>query len=265
MATAVKFNVSYWRWSLAGVCVLLGWLLWLAPASLLASAAAGGGLQLQGLSGSFWAGSAESARLQLAPHQGRQLVFDLGELDWQLEPASLLSLQACAQVQALLKAQQFKGRVCHSLAGTTALSDLRLQMPASFLRLMAPIEAAGQVMLALDEVTLSGNRIDTISGSGRIEQLALQVERDWLHLGNLDLLLAGPVGGPYTASLISDDQAIQWQAQSDQLTFGLAGLETRLSSRLRLSESYRLQWGNGLALLGFEARGDEYLMELQLP
>lgn len=264
MTDQAKQSPNYWRWSLAGLGLLLAWIFWMAPASLMGNAAAAGGLQLQGLSGSFWAGSAESARLQLAPHRGRQLVFDLGEFEWQLQPAALFGLRACAQIQSVLHSQQFRGRLCQGLGGTE-VTDLRVTLPASYLRLMAPIEANGQLLLAVDHLRLEGNRIHAIQGTGRIEQLGVSMQEQWLHFGNMDLTMTGAQGGPFTASLISEDQAIQWQAQSAALVLGLAGLEAEVSTRLRLSESYRLQWGNGLSLLGFEASNDEYLMEVQLP
>lgn len=245
--------------------MVLAWLLWLAPASLMASLAAGGGLQLQGVSGSFWSGSAESARLQLAPYKGRQLVFDLGEFDWQLQPAALLTLRACAQVQASLKAQQLKGQACQSLAGTTRVTDVRMQLPASFLRLMVPVEAAGQLQLAIDELQLSGQQVASVTGSGRLAQFALQLDKDWQNFGSVDLQLQGSAGSPFLATLTSEDQAIAWRAETDQLTLGRAGLEAMIQSELRLSESYRLQWGNALALLGFEERDGAYYLETRLP
>jgi general secretion pathway protein N len=257
--------MKYGRWIIAGLGLVTVWLLWLAPASLMANMGALGGLQLQGASGSFWSGSAESARLQLAPYKGRQLVFDLGELHWQLQPVSLLALKLCATVESTLQAQEIKGRVCQSLTGSTRVTDLRLQIPASFVGLMAPIQASGQLQLAIDELSLYGQRIEAVSGSGRLSQLAVQLEKDWQNFGNVDVTLAGVEGGPFTAELISEDKAVQWRAQSDALALGLNGLEAHLTSTLTLSESYRLQWGNGLALLGFEERDGHYLLETKLP
>ncbi|UTA47876.1 type II secretion system protein N [Simiduia sp. 21SJ11W-1] len=265
MSSEPKHPLSYWRWSLAGLCLLLAWIISMAPASLMANAAAAGGLQLQGVTGSFWAGSAESARLQLAPYRGRQLVFDLGELDWSLKPSALLGMRACAQLQSSLNAQQITGRVCQGLTGGTEFNDIRVNLPANFLSLVAPVDATGQLMLAIDELQLVGNRIEAVQGSGRINQLAVEMDGRWLQFGNMDLQLEGAGGGPFSASVISEDQAIQWRAQSGALNLGRAGLEANLTTRLKLSDSYRAQWGTGLSVLGFERQNDEFLMELKLP
>lgn len=257
----------YFRWILLALLLLPAWLLVTAPATLVAQAAAAGGLQLSGLHGSLWTGSAESARLQLAPVRGRALVFDLGELDWRLEPMSLLGLNACVRISASLSSQQFQGRVCAGLGGETRISDLRLNVPANFVRLMAPIEANGKLMLALDELSLSGNRITGLSGSGRIENLSVLMGRDWQSFGNLNLAVgvAGDKTPLFTADVISDDKAIQWFASAPEITLTHAGPDMLLSTQLQLSESYRLQWENLLGMAGFEARDGGFVMDVKLP
>lgn len=257
----------YFRWILLALLLLPVWLLVTAPATLVAKAAAGGGLQLSGLHGSLWTGSAESARLQLAPVRGRALVFDLGELDWRLEPLSLLTLNACARVSASLSSQQFQARVCSGPGGDTQLSDLRLNVPASFIRLMAPIEANGKLMLALDKLSLSGNQLTDLSGSGRIENLSVLMGRDWQSFGNLNLSMgvAGDKSPRFTADVISDDKAIQWFASAPDVTLTQAGPAMLLSTQLQLSESYRLQWESMLGMAGFEARDGGFVMDVKLP
>lgn len=264
------FNNTYrrlWRWLPLGIGLCLIWIVVLAPASVLANLASHHGLQLQGVTGSLWSGRAESARLQLAPAKGQALVFDLGALSWRLQPWALLTLSACVELESQLNAQQFKGLACRALGGKVHLSDVRINLPASFLRLMAPVEARGQVMLALDELSLSGSEIVALSGSGRIEKLALMVDREWQSFGNLNLQLATAVEpeAGFRFSLDSDDQAIQCRAQAPKISLGLAGLDMLLSAELRLSESYRLAWGNGLALLGFDDRDGAYAIEVRLP
>lgn len=259
--------MAYIRWILLAAVLLPIWLLVTAPATLVAKAASAGGLQLSGLNGSLWAGSAESARLQLAPVKGRALVFDLGELDWQLEPMSLLGLNACGRVSASLSSQQFQARLCTGPGGTTRVSDLRLNAPASYLRLVAPIDANGQLMLAVDELSLAGNRLQSLSGGGRVEGLSLLMGRDWQSFGNLNLNLgvAGDKSPVYTADLISDDNSIQWFASAPEVVFTNAGPAMLLSTQLQLSESYRLQWGNMLGMAGFEERDGGYVMDVKLP
>lgn len=251
------------RWILLGLLLLPLWLVIKAPAELVARLAAGAGLQLTGVSGSAWNGQAKSARLQLPAVNGRPLVFDLGQLHWQFEPLSLLTFKACARLESQLLAQQLRARLCQSPAGSR-ITEARLNLPASYLGLLGPVQAAGQVMLAIDQLSLDGNQVTDLQGAGRLENFSLLLGRDWQSFGNLNLSLAREPA-QFALALESDDRAIQWHATAPDIRLGLAGPELFLSSRLSLSESYRLQWQEALSLLGFEADGDGFRFDLKLP
>ena len=259
--------MKIWRWICLGFALLLAWLLFLAPPTLVANAAAMAGLQLQGVSGSLWQGSAKSARLSLRKVRGQNLVFDIGELSWQLQPLSLFILNACADLETQLNTQQFKGHVCASAGGRFDVSDVRVNFPASFVGLAAPIDATGRVMLAIDDMQLSGNQVKQLMGSGRVENLNLLIGKDWQNFGSLNLQIS-PASAPATGfdfSLASDDNALQWQANAPEVRLGHQGLEMYLTSQLTLSESYQLQWREGLALMGFQQKDGVYHIETRLP
>ncbi|MDN3638058.1 type II secretion system protein N [Simiduia curdlanivorans] len=259
--------MKIWRWIVLGVVLLFVWVLLLAPPTLVANLAANAGLQLQGVSGSLWAGTAKSARLQLGKVRGNNLIFDIGEFSWRLEPFSLLALKACAEVETQLTVQQVKGRVCASAAGNVRAENLRINFPASFIELMAPLEASGRVMLALDDFQLSGAQVEQMTGAGRIENLNVLIGKDWQNFGHLNLQVsaaAAPNSG-FDFSLVSDDSALQWQANAPEVRLGNQGFEMHLRSSLKLSESYQLQWGEGLAMMGFEEKDGAYLIETRLP
>lgn len=251
------------RWVVLGLLLLPLWLVIKAPAALVANLAAQGGLQLTGVTGSAWSGQAKSARLQLPPAAGKALVFDLGTVHWQLEPLSLLTLKACARLESQLLAQQLRARLCQSPTGLQ-LSEARLNVPASYLGLLGQVQASGQVMLAIDRLRLTGNRVTELQGAGRLENFSLLLGRDWQSLGSLNLSL-GQQADQFSLALESDDRAIGWTATAPDIKLGLAGPELYLSSRLTLSESYRLQWQEALTLLGFEAAEGGFLFELKLP
>ncbi|BFM09907.1 hypothetical protein R50072_00600 [Simiduia litorea] len=259
--------MKIWRWVVLGVALLLVWVLLLAPPTLVANLGAQAGLQLQGVSGSLWAGSAKSARLQMGKVRGRNLIFDIGELSWRLEPLSLLALNACAKVETQLSVQQLNGRVCASAAGNVYAENVRINFPASFIALMAPLDAGGQVMLALDELQLSGAQVEQMAGAGRIENLTVLIGKNWQNFGHLNFHVSAATA-PNTGfdfNLASDDGALQWQANAPDVRLGNQGFEMHLRSTLKLSESYQLQWGNGLAMMGFEEKDGAYLIETRLP
>lgn len=259
--------MRYFRWILLALIILPAWLLATAPASLVAQVAAASGLQLSGVEGSLWQGSANSARLQLAASKGRPQVFDLGEVHWTLEPMRLLALQVCARVGADLRSQQFKARICTGPGGELAISDLRANLPASYVGLMAPLQANGQMMLALDELALQGDQLTRLSGSGQLQNFSLLMGRDWQSFGNLSLNLgvAGDKTPLFTADIISEDKAIQWFASAPSVTLTPVGPDMLVTNQLQLSESYRQSWSNMLSIVGFEERDGGYFMEIKLP
>ena len=95
----------------------------------------------------------------------------------------------------------------------------------------------------------------------------LLIGKDWQNFGHLNLQVsaaAAPNSG-FDFSLVSDDSALQWQANAPEVRLGNQGFEMHLRSSLKLSESYQLQWGEGLAMMGFEEKDGAYLIETRLP
>jgi general secretion pathway protein N len=141
-----------------------------APARLLAASAPAGALGLmlpaeqvvlQGFSGSIWSGSVDSAAVALADGY-----FQLGSVQWDLSPWSLLMLSPRADVEARWGRQTLLADVSYSPGGKLRLRDTSVNVPARLIRQWLPVQLQGSLNLLTGDLSLRDLRPE--AGSGRL-------------------------------------------------------------------------------------------------
>lgn len=165
---------------------LLACLLWFAPAQLLVSLLRPllPPLQLQGVEGGFWSGSAQQAFWQ---RDGKLVA--LGKLDWQINPWSLLWLHPAAHIATSYGEQFIDTRLRLLPFGGVALRDTSAAMPAQLLGHFLPLPTRGLLALKLEQAELTRQGVRSISGDVYWQRAQWQVDQRWLALGDYQCTL----------------------------------------------------------------------------
>lgn len=153
---------------------------------------AGPPLQMSGVSGSVWSGSAANV---LVPIQGGS--YSLGSLNWKLKPLSLLTLSPCAKIETRLDTQVLSGVACAGLGGKISLSDMQLTVPAAAVAdLWALVKVGGEISVQLESAKFDQDAITELQGKGSWTQARYHNSESWLGLGTIafDLLEDGSGG-----------------------------------------------------------------------
>lgn len=180
---------------LLALVFLLLVLLALAPARLLAWVLPPGQLVVAGLSGSLWQGSA--ARVQVGTAAGP---LQLGRVDWELSPWSLLGLAPRVQLQSHWGTQRLSGELQLTGSRLTGLDGLRIRdlnanLDADLLRHLAPLALEGKLSVQIARLELRDGRPWSLSGGRLVWQRARWASpRGPIALGSY-VLEAGQIAG----------------------------------------------------------------------
>ncbi|WP_086934056.1 type II secretion system protein N [Agarilytica rhodophyticola] len=160
-----------------------------APASIAAWAIhqAAPNVWLMSTQGTLWHGRAGSAQVDLG-HK----TMPLGQVNWSLNPLSLLILRPCLSFETQVPGQLISGSLCQSPFGSISLSDVNLDMPASTISNLLPVEKTlGQISLQIIDADLSGvtKGVDQMSINQLDARFSWQnagvfVEQNWFTLGS---------------------------------------------------------------------------------
>ncbi|WP_020210698.1 type II secretion system protein N [Gilvimarinus chinensis] len=188
------------RWILFGLVCTLIFAVTQIPATWGAYVMTNGtGLGLSGISGSLWQGKAGMASVRI---DGRS--YSLGELNWQLKPLSLLTLNPCADVTASLDRQQINGRACASTSGALKLSDANISIPAALIQdLPEPTKLNGLVSAHIDTLKLNGQSLEALKGNLSWTNARLHNGQNWLTLGAFAADLSASDEGHIRADIFS--------------------------------------------------------------
>jgi hypothetical protein len=196
---------------------LLVALLLTAPARLVPLLLDGQPLQLSGLSGSAWRGTA--ARAVLLTTAGP---LHLGRVEWRLEPLSLVALAPRVAVQSQWGQQRLAARVQRRGDGL-ALRDIELRIDARLARELAPVDLRGRLEADLARLEFDRQRVVFAEGRAVWRDAAWQSPGGLRPLGtyvadvataasgDIEALvdtLEGPVRAGGTAALSGDRYAI---------------------------------------------------------
>ena len=134
---------------LVAALLLLVFLLATAPARLLLAVLPEGQLQMQGVSGTLWRGSASRALVQ-----SNAGLFQLGKVDWRLHPLSLLTFSPRLQLDSQWGQQYLRGTAVMRGSEDVDLMDVDARLPASLVRQLIPLELAGVFTLQAPELSV---------------------------------------------------------------------------------------------------------------
>lgn len=132
-----------------------------APARLLNLVVPSDLVQLRGLSGTVWNGSASGVLLRLP-----QGYFQLGVVQWSLHPLSLLTLSPHLSLSSKWGKQTLAGEVVIRGQQDLDLLDLEVQLAADVLSRFAPVAVAGFFSLQAELLQLRDGL--PYSGNGRL-------------------------------------------------------------------------------------------------
>ncbi|WP_116368650.1 type II secretion system protein N [Parahaliea mediterranea] len=207
--------------------LLLVFLLLGAPARLLPALLPGGQVQLGGLSGTLWQGSASRCLLQTAAGP-----LQLGRVQWQLRPLSLLTLSPALDVDSQWGGQHLSGRVKFHGVNDIGLSDLSARADASLLRQLAPLAVEGGFSLQAQHLRLRDGLPAGAQGRLVWEHGAWMAPQGRIALGSyaLDIqqrdaeapltadviTLAGPVQAAGQASLTGQNYSVDIRIRAEQ-------------------------------------------------
>ncbi len=164
--------------------VLLGLVLWLVfalrqvPATWGAYAMTQSGqLALSGVTGTLWHGRASLTSFKVDGHD-----YALGQLEWKLEPWTLLTLKPCARLQTRQERQEIDGRVCAGLSGDLRLENTSINLPANVLRNL-PLQVDGQVFAQIEQMQVRGDFLQSLTGKMSWTNARIHNGRHWMPLG----------------------------------------------------------------------------------
>jgi len=136
------------------------------------------GMELQGLTGTFWEGRAAQV---LVTVDGAR--YSLGELRWEVKPWSLLQLTPCADFKTELHRQRLAGLACVHLDGSWSVRDAEFSGPAALAELWVPVQVDGNLSVRLDELRMQADRIEVLKGNSSWRDARFHNSHQWLTLG----------------------------------------------------------------------------------
>lgn len=215
------------------------------------------GVWMSSIEGTMWKGRANSAQLIIL----NESPIALGQVEWTLNPFSLLALRPCISLTTTMPKQTIVGDVCHSLgSGINSVKNFSLDVPVSALQNFIPMDATGDlsVQILQGQFDASG-RISELDANASWQRGRVKFDGNWLALGSFAAKVKGNGGGgaiaelfdlegPYKVSLNGELQNYQqgWNVQgtispqagaSDLIVQGLQILGEDLGDG-----SYKVQW-----------------------
>lgn len=139
------------------------------------------GLQVATVEGSLWQGSVDAAQWL-----DRGKVLPLGELKWQLNGLSLLTLNPCFDFSTMAPRQQIKGSACYSLLGAKiAAKDLDIKLPIKNIAPFFNVDLDGAVEASIGRAIWSNQGFKQLDFTMLWQRAALYSGSQWLALGDI--------------------------------------------------------------------------------
>jgi general secretion pathway protein N len=169
-----------------------------APARLLSLVVPSDLVQLRGLSGTLWDGSASGVLLRLP-----QGYFQLGVVQWSLHPLSLLTLSPHLTLSSKWGKQTLAGEVIMRGQQNLDLLNLEVQLAADVLSRFAPVAVAGLFSLQSELLQLRDGL--PYSGNGRLvwQNAGWKSPRGLVPLGSYALDFQQPEDAPVQGEVIT--------------------------------------------------------------
>lgn len=135
---------------------------------------------LNDVTGTLWRGKASTSQVDL----GKESIA-LGEVNWKLNPWSLLILSPCISFDAQVPGQSISGNYCRGIGGSNTLKDVSIDGPMALFKKVAPIEGKGAVSLQVVSAKFDEKSIDKMDARFSWQNASVYVENRWFNLGSL--------------------------------------------------------------------------------
>jgi general secretion pathway protein N len=178
-------------------------------------AMAGLPVQMDGVTGTIWDGRVANV---VVPYGGAY--YSLGELEWKLDPWSLLAMSPCAKFNTELGTQTTAGTACAGLGGALTLKDTQLNLPAGIAEVWAPVRVRGHVDAQVKNLVFADNQIRELQGSGSWSNAYYHNSQTWVPLGTIAFDLTQDGNGGLAAKVFDIDGPLKLDLNSQ---FSLAG------------------------------------------
>ena len=143
------------------------------------------GFQVSDVSGSLWSGKA-----MFSQWVGGGQTLPLGQLHWEVQALSVLTLNPCVAFSAETSQQLIKGHACYALfSGITTLRETTVTLPIALVSPYFNIDLEGQVDAYIKEATLHQNKtLGNTSGKVLWRRASLYTGSEWVFLGDIQAL-----------------------------------------------------------------------------
>lgn len=144
------------------VVVLLGFLLWTAPAQLLPLALQRWlpSVQLLAVEGTLWHGRAGNTMINFKGYH-----VPLGDTTWQLQPLSLFTLSPKIRMTTQASTHHMTGDVSWSATGHWRAKDFNMHFPLGLLDYWWPNLVTGKATIVLNQLDIVADRIERLDGA----------------------------------------------------------------------------------------------------
>lgn len=176
------------------------------PAYLVTGVLSSASIYLNSVDGSLWSGTAKSAQIGAVA---------FGETTWRLKPLSIFVGQIKFHIRAGRNMQFAEGNIAASINGSLHIDSVRASLPlAAFAGAIPAGEMNGDLVVRLEEMTLSGDWPESLTGTINIGDLVAMIPP----------MSQPAVLGNYVADLqITDGSALQVQFRDNGAPFSIDG------------------------------------------
>ena len=212
-------------------------------------------LKASGVTGTAWKGQASVMQYD---HIDRSV--PLGELNWKLQPLSLLTLTPCAKLSLANSVQRFNGRACHGLfSKRTTLHDASFNGQLAELNGLTPIERLrGSLALDINEISLEEGKISALQGNVTTQGFGFHDGRQWIQLGDFGGRLSSQ-NGDLTANIQDINAVIGLNLTATRLA---ASGEPTATGDVTVKDSTPQLIREGIQTIGEDLGGNRYQVSL---
>ncbi len=210
--TSQTLTLSKFNFALSNrLLISLGILLWLyyvisqIPATWAAYALTRtGDVAMSGVSGTIWAGRASLVSVKI-----KEVDRSIGQLSWDMNMLSFLTLKPCAKVNAEMDSQQFGGNVCVAGKNSFMIKDASANFPAGLLQGLTPINIDGQFSLNITKLEMANGQLGALAA--KVTWMGAKVFNgtNWMALGNLGADLADDTKKGLSAHIVDVQSPMQ--------------------------------------------------------
>ena len=201
--------MSYFRLAALGLILLPVLLLSQTPARVIVMALPGM-VALEGISGTVWHGRVARASVLV---DGKQ--FQLGQLEWSLNPISLITLSPSATFSSRRGTQRIDSRVSVYLDGSIAFSDFSASVDVGISRQFTPLYIGGILMVDVAHLRVVNQLPETIKVGRLVWQDAVWTAKSGdVPLGHYVLDFAGE-NGKFNGEIVTLSGPLQVEGAVD--------------------------------------------------